>query len=68
MSVATKRRGDHGASAWSGATRRRLVAMLLAKATAGDVHAAEALLRLHADYGDWSPFRAIRTNVAEAPL
>jgi hypothetical protein len=65
---AVKRRGDHGPSAFSNASRRRLVAMLLQKATAGDVAAAEALLRLHADYGDWMPFPAIKTNVVEAPL
>jgi hypothetical protein len=68
MSAVMKRRGDHGASAWSGATRRRLLAMLLEKATSGDVLAAEAILRLQAHYGGWAPVAAIKTNVAEAPL
>ena len=68
MSAPVKRRGDHGPSAWSGATRRRLVAMLLDRATGGDIVAAEALLRLHADYGDWMPFPAVKTNIAEGVL
>jgi hypothetical protein len=64
-----KRRGDHGASAWSRSTRRKLTGMLLDRALGGDVAAAEALLRLHAEYGDWIPFPMVRTsNVAEGVL
>lgn len=43
---AKRRRGSHGASPLSAATRKRLLAGLLARAEAGDVPAAEALIRL----------------------
>ncbi len=41
-----RRRGRHGPSPLSGATRRRLLAAMLARAEAGDNAAAEALVRL----------------------
>jgi hypothetical protein len=69
MSGAAKLPGDRGASAWSAATRRKLVAMVLEKALAGDVRAADVVLRYHFDYGDAAPFAAASpSNVVEAPL
>ena len=43
---AKRPRGSHGPSPLSAATRRRLLTGLLARAEAGDVPAAEALIRL----------------------
>lgn len=41
-----RRRGSHGVSPLSAATRKRLLGDLLRRAEAGDVPAAEALIRL----------------------
>jgi hypothetical protein len=54
----------HGA----GARDAKLTGMLLDRALGGDVAAAEVLLRLHVDYGDWMPFPPARTNVVEGVL
>ncbi|WP_198374033.1 hypothetical protein [Neoroseomonas rubea] len=43
---AKRRRGSHGPSPLSAATRKRLLAGLLARAEAGDNTAAESLVRL----------------------
>lgn len=54
-----RQRGQHGPLPLSLATRRRMLARLLAKAEAGDVAAAEALVRLSitAKAADDSPAR-----------
>jgi hypothetical protein len=58
---AKRRSGSHGPSPLSTATRRRLLGALLQRAEAGDVPAAEALIRLGME-------RATATAATRCPL